>query len=286
MVKCYNNKYFGDVMKRIYVQDFGYKKLETSSVEGIDYFLLVKFTHKKKDYTGIVNKKGEIIIPFSTDLFVEVFTTNDKNECCFTMKKENGGFRSYHFSKQNNCYLLKADIYGNDSINCRLVNTINDNYWFVESINDGLCEVSLYDPRRCEILTPAFTDLSFEEREGRVLAFVEKSLYKKEDGQQFFLGSILSYIDKDGNFLTPFYVPELNKFYESRYYNADPNFKGFRTFCGTILPKLEEIEKEKNDYITDVLQTMYSDLYDKDNLTISHELAKIIKFPGGSNETK
>lgn len=286
MGKCYNSKYFGDVMKRkVYIEEYGYKKIEIYDIDDETDFNIVKFIHNNRIYTGLVTSSGEIIISFSTDEIYEIFATKDKKQYCFTFKTDSG-FRSYHIEKNDNKYCLKADIYGNDVTSCRLVNTINDNYWFIESNTNNLIEYSLYDPNNAKILTPAFTEISFEEEEGRVLAFVEKDIYKQEDNENYYLGSMLSYIDKNGSFLTPIYVPELDNFYDARCYNNDFNFKAFQTFLQRITIKLDEIYNQKNDYVTDILGNMYSNLYSENELVIEKGLAKVIIFPGGSNEKK
>lgn len=272
--------------RKVYVEDYGYKKLQIYDIEGTDNLILIKFVHENNIYTGITTSGGMVVVPFSNDIIYEIFATNDKKEWCFTFKNNNNNFRSYHIGINNDKYYLKADIQGNEVTSCRLVNTINDNYWFIETTTNDLVEVNLYDPYKDKILTPSFTEISFEEEEGRVLAFVEKDIYKYEDDSSYYLGSMLSFIDKDGNFIAPIYIPELDNFYDSRCYNNDSNFKVFQTFLQRIILQLNEISENKNNYITDILGNMYSNLYSEKDLVISKGPAKIIKFNGGSNEKK
>lgn len=271
---------------KIYVESFGYQKVLLLEIEGLEELFVAEFSYKKDKYYGIIDKNARLLVPFSTNQIVEVFATNDKSECCFTFNYEQGGYRSFHLSKTNDKYILKADIHGNDYTSCRLVNTINDNYWFIESITEGLAEYSLYDPYQAKILTPSFTEISFEEEEGRILAYVERDLATKYENELYVLGSICSFIDKDGRFVTPIYVPEFDLCYDGRRYNNDFNFKAFNMFSNSIKEMLEYNKKQRDQHITDTLATIFSEPYDYNNMVISKAPAKIIEFPGGSNEKK
>lgn len=270
---------------KIYVESFGYQKVFITEIEGLKELFLAEFSYKNDKYYGVIDIDGKLLVPFSNNDIIEVFATDDKSECCFTFEYELG-YRSFHISKCADKYVLKADIHGNDCTSCRLVNTIKDGYWFIESVTDGLTEYSLYDPYQCKILTPSFTDISFEEEDGRILAYVERDLATKYENEWYFLGSICSYIDKSGKFVTGIYVPEFDLCYDGRRYNDDPNFKAFNLFSESIKKKLEDDKFKREQYITDVLAGMFSEPYDCNDMVICHEPAKIIKFPGGSNETK
>lgn len=270
---------------KIYIEGFGKQKAIVTRIDGTWRFYMVEFTYKGKTYYSVVTNEGRTLMPFTTDPIIEVFKTKNNKEWCFTKKKEDIGYQSYHYSVCNNNYILKANIYGTNYSSCRIVNTVKNDYWFIETVTDKEKEWCLYDPYKAEILTPTFTNISFEEAESRILAYVERDLITTIDNNKYYLGSICSYIDKNGKFVTPIYVPELDLMYDARAYNTDPNFKAFNTFSNAIKSKLEKINNEKDEHIIDILTNLFQSPYAEDDMIISNKPAKIIKFPGGKNET-
>lgn len=265
----------------MYIEGFGEKKVNLWNIEGTDELLELEFSHKKKKHYGIIDKTGRLLVPFSHVPIVEAFATNDRSNYCFTKQDcETGKYESFHLMKDKaGKFTLKADIVGNDITNCRLIGTIKDNYWFVESTTNGITEVCLYDVINAKILTPLFSDISFEEEESRVLAFVEKELYgEMDDGEIVYLTSLLSYIDYEGNFVTPFYDPKNDLCYDARTYNFDKSFKSFNRFLQSVTTKNLAKYMDDNSHVTEVLADMFTNLYSIEDIKKEPERAKILEF--------
>lgn len=264
----------------MYIEGFGEKKVNLWSIEGTDELLGLEFSHKKKKHYGIIDKTGRLLVPFSCVPIVEVFATNDCSSYCFTRQDDAGKYESFHLMKnKEGKFTLKADIIGNDITVCRLVSTVKDNYWFIESTTNDITEVCLYDVKNAKILTPLFADISFEEEESRVLAFVEKELYgEMDDGEIVYLTSLLSYIDYEGNFVAPFYDPKNDLCYDTKTYNFDKSFKSFNRFIESVTLKNLKKYQEENDHVTEVLADMFMNLYPVEEIKYEPKRAKILEF--------
>lgn len=272
----------------MYVEGFGNKRIKLLYVEGTDELFGIEFSHKFRKYYGIVDNSGNLLIPITDVPIFEIFATNDKNDYCFTRKNSEDCFESFHLQKDTDGkFHLKADITGNEITKCRIIGTVKDGYWFIESITDGISEVCLYDVKKAEIITPLFTDISFEEETGRVLAFVEKEIYGFIDGEIIYLTSLLSYIDYDGNFVTPLYDPEIDMFYESINHNLDKSFKSFNRVIDSIRTKAVNRYNDKNNHVNEVLVNMFTNLYTEEEMKPLKQPAKILEFRRKcSNDTK
>lgn len=267
---------------KIYIPSFGYQKVMLTEIEKLEDLFIAEFYYKKQKYEGIIDKNSQLLVPFSTNSILEASATPDKSECYFTREYNQDGYQSYHLSKKHDKYQLIADIHGDDYSSLRLVNTAKNNYWFIEHVVDNLTEYSLYNPYQAKVLTPFFTEITFYADGERIFAYVEKDLTIGN----IILGSMCSFIDKDGKFVTPIYVPEFDLQYDARRYNTDSSFRDFALLSDSIKSKLIAAKKEKDSHVADVLANLFRTPYDEDDMTISHAPAKIIKFPGGSNETK
>lgn len=263
----------------MYIEGFGKKVVNFYVIEGTNDLLELEFSHKRKKYYAIVDTSGRLLVPISNIPFLEVFATNDRCNYCFTRQdKETDDYESFHVQKQkDDKFYLKADIKGNKITNCRLVGTINDDYWFIESTTNGITEVSLYDVKNVEIITPGFTEISFEEEKSRVLAFVEKDLYTEIDGENILLTSLLGFIDYKGNFVTPLYDVEIDKEYETLSYNFDKSFKSFNRTMESITQKYRDKYFETNKHVTEVLLEMFNNLYSIPDMA-KKEPAKILEY--------
>ena len=266
----------------MYIEGFGKKDVKFYSVEGTFELLEVEFSHKRKKHYGIVDENGRLLVPISDIPFLEVFATKDRCNYCFTRQdQENGRYESFHLQKQENGkFYLKADIKGNEVTNCRLVGTVKDDYWFIESTTNGITEISLYDVRNVKILTPGFTDISFEEEQSRVLAFVEKEIYTLINGESVYLTSLLSFIDYEGNFVAPIYDTDkdVDAYYDARSYNFDKSFKSFNCFLNSVAEKHKTNYIEHREHVTDVFIDMFSNLYSVEEIKKVNKPAKILEY--------
>lgn len=267
----------GDVM---YIEGFGDKRVKLYVIEGTEDLLEMEFSHKRKKYSGIVDKSYRLLVPFSDVPILEVFATKDKTNYCFTRQEENTGrYESFHLLKEkDDKFYLRADIKGNDETNCRLVGTVKDDYWFIETDINGPIEFCLYDVRKAEIVTSSFNEISFEEEESRVLAFVRKDIYSNIDGDDIYLTGLFSYIDYNGNFIAPIYDVELDVYYDSRCYNFDKVFKSYNRFLGSITNNHRNKFIEKNKHIDEVLADMFVNVYSEEELRKNNQPAKILEY--------
>ena len=264
---------------QIPVEGFGKKNLTLYEVTGTNQLLIATFKHKKKVYEGIVDVKGHILVPFDTVSIHEVFSTKDYTNYCFTRyNEENNQYHSYHLQLDNGIFRLIADIVGNDNTNCRLTGTEKDEFWLIEATTDGITEVSLYDVYHHKILTPGFTEISFEQEESRILAFVEKALYTKNQGKNIYLASLMAYIDYEGKLVTPLYNPEKEETYDSRIYNFDENFKSFYSAIQIITQNFEKEYFEKSERVDQELAFLFSNPYTEEEMKLAKRKTKIINF--------
>ena len=257
------------------IEGFGKKHVCVYEIEGTNKLYTVTFEHEDKLYEGTIDENGNIVITFYTIPFTEIFSNN----YCFTKYDEDSKkYHSYHFQLHKDKFLLAADIEGNDYTNCRLIPSEKDNFWFIEATTNGIREISLYDVCNHKILTPSFTEISFEQEESRVLAYIEKVLYGDVDGETVYLGSVMSYIDYNGNFLTPLYIPEIDKVFETLSYNNDSTFKSFNTLTRRIAEGLMIEYKKKADLVNERLEAMYNNLYTEEELDGAKTNAKILDY--------
>lgn len=263
----------------MYIEGFGKKKIKLFMVDGTNELLGLEFIHKFKKYCGIIDNNGRLLVPITNKPIVEVFSTKDKNNYCFTRLNSENDYESFHVQKESDGkFRLKAHIVGNEVTKCRMVRTEKDNYWFITSKTDGIEEVCLYDVKKAKITTPLFAEISFEEEEGRVLAYVEKEIYANIDDEKVYLTSLLSFIDYDGDFVAPLYEPDIDMYYDAINYNFDKNFKHFYYVLGLIEQQAINRYIDKNNHVTEVLADMYTNLYSVSDVKTLPKKAKIIEF--------
>jgi len=273
----------------MYIEGFGEKRITLYEIEGTKELFQLQFSHKMKKYYGIVDFTGRVLVSISEVPIVEIFATNDRLNYCFTkFDEENNSYESFHLQKQNDGkFYLKADVKGNEVTNCRLVGTIRDEYWFIESTTNDIVNFSLYDVNQAKILTPGFTGISFEEEDSRVLAFVEKDIYTDIDGDIVYLTSLLSYIDYDGNFVAPIYDTdkEIDSYYEAISYNLDKSFKSYNRFIESVTQKHRNRYIEHSNHVTEVLADMFTNLYSVEDIK-KKKLTKILEYKRSNNHDK
>lgn len=264
---------------KILVEGFGKKHLTLYQVTGTDQLLMATFKHENKLYQGIVNDKGQILVPFDTILIQDIFSTKDYTNYCFTRyNEENSQYHSYHLQYDNSNFYLVADIVGNDKTNCRLIETEKDEFWFIEATTDGITEVSLYDVYHKKILTPGFTEISFEQQKSRILAFVEKVIYTKNQDENIYLASLMAFIDYEGKFVTPLYNPEKEETYDSKIYNFDKSFKSYYNAIQIITDMFEEEYLEKSERVEEQLAFLFDYPYTEEEIKLAKRKTKIIDF--------
>lgn len=264
---------------KILVEGFGKKHLTLYEVTGTDQLLIATFKHENKSYQGIINIKGQILVPFDTILIQDIFATKDHTNYCFTRyNKENNKHHSYHLQYDDNNFYLAADIVGNDKTNCRLIETEKNEFWLIETTTDGITEVSLYDIYNKKILTPGFTEISFEQQKSRILALVEKAIYTKNCDENIYLASLMAYIDYNGKFVTPLYNPEKEETYDSKMYNFDESFKSYYNAIEIITEKFEEEYFEKSERVYEQLDFLFNHPYTDEEIKLAKRKAKIIDF--------
>lgn len=263
----------------MYIEGFGKKKVKLYAIEGTNELFVLKFSHNRKNYCSIIDSFSRILIPITDIPILEAFATNDRTSYCFTKQdKYTGNYESFHLLKADDGkFYLRADIKGDENTNCRLVATIKDEYWFIESTTNDITYLNLYDARNAKILTPCFTEISFEEEQSRVLAYVEKDLYANIDDENVYLTSLCSYIDYNGNFISSIYDTENDERYDARSYNFDKKFKRFNMFTKSLINDYINKYNYKQKKVTETLVEMFNDLYCTEDLKMK-EPAKILKY--------
>lgn len=74
--------------------------------------------------------------------------------------------------------------------------------------------------------------------------------------------------------------------YQSYHYSiCDNSYILKANICGTNYSSCRIVNTVKDDYIIDILTRLFQSPYAEDDMIISNKPAKIIKFPGGKNET-
>lgn len=274
---------------KINIEGYGYKRLYLIEINESTELYVAYFKHKKKDIYGVVDNNGRLLVSFSECEFDDIFFNKNKSDFCFTrFNSDKTDYESFHIKKMNdNLFYQRAHIQGNGYTKCRLLKTKKDDFWFIESTTDGITEVSLYSVDEAKILTPGFTEISFEEEKSRVLAYIEKVLYFiDEDGYPIKLASLLAYIDWQGRFLTPLYMPEKDMYYESISYNFDHNFKSYNLVIDSITNQLYKEYKVKTGLVTANLDAMFNNIYTEEELAM-HPKTKVLQFrKGQTNEKK
>lgn len=251
-------------------------------------FYLCEFNYKNNKYSGIMDQKYRILVPFSISRIEEyVFTMDQNNYCFYRHSKKNKNHEAFHLSKneEDNLFYIKKQFLGKEIDSLRVIDTEppKNNYWFIETTIDGIVEISLYDIKKAEIITPPFSVISFEKEKGRVLAYVEKCIYAKIDDEQVMLASLSAFIDKDGKFLSQLYNPDTDDCFDTLAYNFDKTFKSFNTTIDCMRADLKDKFLSKKQYVEDTLDAMYNNIYTEEEINASKCSAKIIKFP---NEVK
>lgn len=263
----------------MYIEGFGEKKTEFYTIEGTSDLLKVQFYHDDKLYYGIVDKNGKLLVPISFNKIIEIFATQDNEDYCFIRENSSSNYESFHLGRDSSGnFNLKAHIVGNESNNLKIVDTEKDNYWLLSNTTNEITKVCLYDVKGAKILTPMFTEISFEEEESRVLAFVEEDIVVTVDEESIYLTSLLSYIDYEGNFVAPIYDTELDVYHDSLSYNIGKNFKSYNRFVESVTDKHKSKYLEKQDHINEVLADMFVNLYSIDEMKKDRKPAKILEY--------
>lgn len=266
---------------KLMINGFGEMDVEFLESEELNDFYFCSFKYKRKKYTAVIDKKGNLLIPFSNVPIQECLFNFEKSDYCF-IRYTNGktNYQSYHFSKnKDNTFMLKAEITGNEFSACRIIESGKNSYWFIETTTNNITTLCLYDIKKAKIITPAFTQISFEEEKSRVLAYATKELYGEIDGELEYLTTIATFIDKDGNFLAPLYDMKNDMQYPALDFNHDPNFRHYHHIINLIIQSLGRKYIEERDHVDAVLADMYTNIYTKEQLKPKNNKAKIMKFP-------
>lgn len=268
------------------IEGFGNKKIYINYIEGTTDLLIISFLHNFKKYYGVCDRlTGKTVADFTIDPITTAFSTNDHLDYCFVKGNE-----SYHVSKRNNeNFELVKKFVSNDKIKLELVNTINDNYWFLK-IDKTTTTYSLYDVINQKLITPEFDNITFEMGDDKeVLALIEKCLivYDSENEEDICVGSILAYINNDGKYVTPFYSPDTDSYYDTTSLNGiDNNLIHYKRYIDSIATNLYKNYLKESSRVDEVLEIMYINHYSKDEIMPEPKKCKIIEFKrSDKNET-
>lgn len=248
-------------------------------IDGTKEIYIGTYRYNKELYEGVISSDGSVVVPFSKTRIKNIFSTKDYTNYCIVRYDEgDNNFESFHLQKEDNTFKLATYVKGNEKTSCRLIGTEKDEYWFVETITRGIKELNLYDVYNHKIITPNFSEIIFQEDSPRVLAYVEKHIFKHENEDNIFLGNIMSFIDYDGNFVTPIYIPEKDIEYDARNFNFDKTFKSFNLKVEAIAYSLEMEYCLQNDKIDEHLNYLYENPYSIADMQPPKTKAKIINY--------
>ena len=266
---------------KLEIVGFGKKEVNFLVSDELNDFYFCCFVHENKKYTGVTDKNGNLLMPFSDIPVQECFYTFNKSDYCFVRYTEGKtDYESYHLTKNaDNTFQLKANITGNDYSSCRIIESGKNNYWFIETTTNDIATICLYDIKKSKIITPPVTEISFEKEKSRVLAYVTKDLYGEIDGEQVYLTTIATFIDKNGNFLAPLYDMKNDIQYPALDFNNDEYFKYYHNTINLIIQSLGREYIQKRNHIDEVLADMYTNIYTMEQLKPKKVKCKIIKFP-------
>lgn len=269
---------------KLMINGFGEMDVEFLESEELNDFYFCSFKYKRKKYTTVIDKKGNLLIPFSNVPIQECLFNFEKSDYCF-IRYTNGktNYQSYHFSKnKDNTFMLKAEITGNEFSACRIIESGKNSYWFIETTTNNITTLCLYDIKKAKIITPAFTQISFEEEKSRILAYVTKDLYGEFDDEDepVYLTTVASFIDKDGRFVAPLYDMKSDLQYSALDFNNDEYFKHYHHITNLIIQSLGREYLKERQHIDEVLANMYTNIYTEEQLKPKNNKAKILKFPG------
>ena len=90
------------------IPGFGKQELRLYQIEEVKDIYIGKFNFEDKEYIGIIDKNGRILVPFSENKITDIFKTKDNLDYCFTIGI-NYKQASYHIIKNRNnliCLIL------------------------------------------------------------------------------------------------------------------------------------------------------------------------------------
>lgn len=248
-------------------------------IDGTKEIYIGTYRYNMETYEGVISSDSSVLVPFSKTRIKNIFSTKDYSNYCIVRYDEgNNNYESFHLQKQDNSFKSITYVKGNDKSSCRLVGTEKDEYWFIETTTRGIKELNLYDVYNHKIITPNFSEIIFQEDSPRILAYVEKHIFKHENEENIFLGNIMSFIDYEGNFVTPIYIPEKDIEYDSRSFNFDKTFKSFNLKVKAIAYSLEMEYDLQNEKIDEYLNHLYENPYSISEMKPPKTKAKIINY--------
>jgi len=272
---------------KLEVVGFGKKEVKILVSDELEDFYFCSFKHDKKIYTSIIDKNGNLLIPFSDIPIQECFYTFNKSDYCFVRYDEGKtNYESFHLSRMDDNFCLKADIAGNKFATCRITESGKNKYWFIETTQGDITNICLYDIKKAKIITPPFTEISFEEEKSRVLAYVTKDVYGEIDGEMEYLTTLATFIDKEGKFLAPLYDMKNDLLYPAINFNNDPSFRHYHHIINLIIQSLGRKLISEREHVDEVLANMFTNIYTEEELKSREVKCKIIKFPGEVQDDK
>ncbi len=101
------------------------------------------------------------------------------------------------------------------------------------------------------------------------------------------LADIYGYIDYNGNFASPLYLPDEDEYYDASNYNIDKSFVSFNNFVDTKRLEKEKLKSQEESQKINGLNKLLDNLYSSsEKIPGAIKKAKIIQFRGGQNEKK
>lgn len=270
-----------------YIEGYGLKLAKSSFLAGTNELIELTFQHNKKEYKGIFNQCHQAVIPISDIPITEYFYTEDKKNYCFIRYDFTTNFyESYHVQKDDKGdYRIANYFKGNKLENYRLFNIKEEPCWFVEKSNNGHTEIALYEPVEAKIITPFFTYINFDIEKKESLILFKKEIYSMQYNTN--LADIYGYIDYNGNFASPLYLPDEDEYYDASNYNIDKSFVSFNNFVDTKRLEKEKLKSQEESQKITGLNKLLDNLYSSsEKIPGAIKKAKIIQFRGGQNEKK
>lgn len=266
------------------IPGFGKQELRLYQIEEVKDIYIGKFNFEDKEYIGIIDKNGRILVPFSENKITNIFKTKDNLDYCFTIGI-NYKQASYHIIKNRNNYQLTATLSGKINEKCCLINTDVDNYWLVKCRNQIEESYAIYDVKKRCIITPFVTTIEFQnDNSSPIFAYLEKKVSDLIEGEIHTFTTLACYINKNGQFISPLLDMEDEVTYSTEKLNSDLGFENFNNCVMSILIHHRRQFDIKQNRIAETINDMRQDCLPRYAKKLPRQNGQIIPFTNTRGE--
>lgn len=223
----------------------------------------------KKQLAGVIDKKGQEVIPIEEMTLEECFYTKNKEDICF-------GFRIlgldtlkyYHVQKrEDDIYKLKiaTNPYDLETISIRQVKENQDVWVFEKKTKNEELEYAIYDPKEARMLTCFFDELNFDIGANPYGHFAYVCNYisaeiESDNGvvEEVPLTTVAALIGRNGSFSSQILDTEDDKLYNSYFVNGTSTSKEYSILLASLHQKHLNEYLEKEERINNTLTYLFN----------------------------